>query len=267
MPTQTLSQGRLVTARSAGVRAPWWREYSRPHAAFQVVTRDSVEIRGVHFNHDHPTLFVYCHGFSSGKNILHITRMVEGFADEMDTLAFDFRGHGESGGETTFGELELLDLDAVIEYAKQFHYQRIVVMGSSMGGAVTIRYAADSPVVDAVITMGAFAHKRFSGMAMAGLHVLQWSVSRRVIHRTTPTRIHRAVPPYNPRDFVARISPRPLLVIHGSYDPLIPLSHAHELYINAREPKTLHVIRRGGHDLENLNSTMRRYILEWIAGT
>jgi len=267
MATETSKQGRVLTARNAGVRALIWREYDATPTPFQVVTTDGVEIRGVHFNRDFPTLLVYCHGFSSGKNVVFIKHLVETFAADVDVIVFDFRGHGESGGATTFGDKELLDVDAVLDYAKRFGYHRIVIMGSSMGGAIAIRYAADSPKVDAVITMGAFAHKRFSNMAMAGMGLLQWSVSRDVIKRASPTRIERAVPPYNPRDYVGKIAPRPLLLLHGEKDSLIPLSHAQQLYANAGEPKTLYVIPRGGHDLENMNGKTLKYIMDWVNET
>lgn len=259
--------GRPLTARRAGVSALVWRAYANTQTPFQVVTTDGVEIRGVHFNQDFPTLLIYCHGFTSGKNVSLVKRVVESFAADIDVIAFDFRGHGESGGATTFGDKELLDMDAVLQYAKGFGYQRIVIMGSSMGGAISIRYAADSADVDAVITMGAFAHKQFSKMAMAALGLLRWSVSRDVVQRASPTRIERATPPYDPRDYVARISPRPLLLMHGENDPLIPLAHAQQLYANARAPKTLYVIPRGGHDLQNLNSKTNKYIFRWLNQT
>jgi pimeloyl-ACP methyl ester carboxylesterase len=267
MAVQTLHYGRPLTARDAGVRALWWREYSQPHTEFRVVSADGVEIRGVHLRGGFSTLLVYCHGFSTGKNYSHVQRWVQGLAQELDVIAFDFRGHGESGGATTFGAKEVLDLDAVVQYAKRFDYERIVLMGSSMGGAAAVRYAADSKDVDAVITMGAYANTQFSFVAMMGLGVLKWSLTRRVIDRATTTRIEEAVPPYNPRDFVGRISPRPLLVLHGELDPLIPLSHARELLAHAGEPKTLQIIRRGGHDVENLNVRTKRRILEWLAET
>lgn len=267
MSTQTLQYGRPLTARSAGVSALVWRAYADTQTSFRVVTTDRVEIRGIHFNRDFPTLLIYCHGFTSSKNVVLVKRVVETFAADVDVIAFDFRGHGESGGATTFGEKELLDMDAVLKYAKGFGYQRIVIMGSSMGGAISIRYAADSPDVDAVITMGAFAHKQFSKWAMAGLGLLKWSFSRDVVGRASPTRIERATPPYDPRDYVGRISPRPLLLMHGENDPLIPLAHARQLFANAGEPKTLYVIPHGGHDLQNLNAKTTQYILKWLNQT
>lgn len=257
----------LLSRRGGGLRSLYWRDYTKPYSPFRVMTSDSVQVSGIHLQDDFETLLIYCHGFSSDKNFLHIPRMAEMLSDAMDVIVFDFRGHGESGGATTFGDKELLDLDAVMRYAQRFGYARIVVMGSSMGGAIAIRFSADSPDVSAVITMGAFAHKQFSAMAMAGLSVLKWSFSRDVVRRTWRTRIEHAEPAYNPRDFVARISPRPFMVLHGEYDPLIPLAHGRELFARAGEPKTLHVIRRGGHDLENLNKRTITRIVEWLKET
>lgn len=263
MPSNILADTEL-SRRDRGVRALFWRSYTKPFTPFRVTTSDGIPLRGIHLHNDFETLLIYCHGFSSGKNFLNIPHLAEMLSSELDVIVFDFRGHGESGGETTFGAKELFDLDAVMEYAKRFGYRRIILMGSSMGGAISIRYAADSPDVDAVITMGAFAHKRFSMMAMAGLGVLKWSFSRRVMGSAWLTRIERAQPAYEPRDFVARISPRPLLLLHGEHDPLIPLSHARDLFARAREPKTLHIIRRGGHDLENINQPTIILIMNWL---
>lgn len=256
--------GQELSRRDFGVRALFWRAYTKPCTPFRVITTDGVQVRGIHLQNDFETLLIYCHGFSSGKNFLRIPHLAEMLSSEMDVIVFDFRGHGESGGATTFGEKEIFDLDAVMQYAKGFGYRRIILMGSSMGGAITIRYAADSPDVDAAITMGAFAHKQFSPIAMAGLGVLKWSVSRTVMRSAWLTRIERAQPAYAPRDFVARISPRPLLLLHGESDPLIPLSHARELFAAAREPKTLFVIPRGGHDLENMNQPTLARIIKWL---
>jgi fermentation-respiration switch protein FrsA (DUF1100 family) len=133
-----------------------------------------------------------------------------------------------------------------------------------MGGAVAVRYAAHAPAVSGVITLGAFAHKQFSALSRLGLGILQLSLSRKVLRRSYATRIASAEPPYDPRNNVARISPRPLLVMHGQFDPLIPASHAHELYALAQPPKDLYIIPRGGHDAENLNARTRAYLIEWL---
>lgn len=249
----------------------WWSEYMRPHEPFSTTTRDGVELRGVHLYGNapggtrHSTLLIYCHGFLSSKNLYPIPRFLEWLADDLDVMAFDFRGHGESGGATTMGEREVLDLEAVTEHAAGLGYEHVLVMGSSMGGAVAIRYAAGANNLHGVITLGAFAHRVFAPGARLGLGLLRLPFSRRVMQLTRATRIQSAVPPYDPREYVERISPRPLLVLHGEYDPLIPLSHARELYARAREPKDLIVLPRGSHDLPNMTRHTRDLIVEWIA--
>lgn len=258
----TYGMGRPRSARDAGVGALLWREYKTPHANFRVITSDDIEIRGVHLRRGFSTLVVFCHGFSVGKNFVKIQHWVEMLATAVDVIAFDFRGHGESGGATTFSDLEVLDLGAVIEYAVRFDYERIVLIGCSMGGAVAIRYAAQARDVDAVVTVGAFAHQHFSPMAMTGMQILQWPLSRNVIRHASVLRIERAAPAYAPRDFVARVSPRSLLVIHGERDPLIPLSHARELYEKAGHPKALCIVPRGGHDLQDKYT--KSVVLNWL---
>ena len=205
--TLAFGMGRPRTARNAGVGALMWREYTKPHTTFRVTTSDGVEIRGVHLRNGFSTLVIFCHGFSVGKNFLPIKRWVETLSAQVDAIAFDFRGHGESGGATTFSDLEVLDLDAVAGYACQSRYDRVVLIGCSMGGAIAIRYTAGSQDVDALVTIGAFAHQQFSPMAMTGMRVLQWSFSRQVIRRASVLRIERAAPTYAPRDFAAKIGP------------------------------------------------------------
>jgi putative redox protein len=51
---------------------------------------------------------------------------------------------------------------------------------------------------------------------------------------------------------VDRISPRPLLLVHGDADDVVPVSHAHELYDKAGEPKDLRIIGGAGHRLRHV---------------
>lgn len=52
---------------------------------------------------------------------------------------------------------------------------------------------------------------------------------------------------YSPQRVIAQISPRPVLLIHGPEDRLVPLTEAEQLYAAAREPKELLVIPGMGH--------------------
>jgi len=52
-----------------------------------------------------------------------------------------------------------------------------------------------------------------------------------------------------PIEYVAGIAPRPLLLVHGSQDETVAVSHAHRLYARAGEPKQLIIIDSAGHAL------------------
>jgi len=50
-----------------------------------------------------------------------------------------------------------------------------------------------------------------------------------------------------PLDAVPDLSPRPLLIVHGTQDRIVPLSEAYLLYEAAGNPKELWVVARAGH--------------------
>ncbi len=254
----------VPTRLRSPLTALWYREYVKPHMRFSVTAADGTLLRGVHFKSGHDTALIYCHGFLSSKNLTVVPRFVEMLAEEVDVLAFDFRGHGESEGATTVGEREVLDLAAVMNYAQGCRYRRIFVLGSSMGGAVALRYAAQSAEIAGVATIGAFGTAKFAWIGRQGLGLLQYSFARNIVRAVRSARVESAVPRTLPVAVVDRISPRPLLVIHGEFDPLVPVSDAHAFYARAREPKQLIVIPRGSHDLPHLNRRTQGWIVEWM---
>lgn len=67
----------------------------------------------------------------------------------------------------------------------------------------------------------------------------------------------------DPINHVAGIAPRPLLLIHGSQDELVPVSHTHRLYEKALKPKKLSIIDGAGHRLRR-EDMMVSAILDWL---
>ncbi|MDR1360996.1 MAG: lysophospholipase [Rickettsiales bacterium] len=73
----------------------------------------------------------------------------------ISSLAFDFRGHGKSGGKRgdirKFSDL-ISDLNLFIAMAKkEFPHQKVILFGHSMGGLVASEYAARHTMIDALI--------------------------------------------------------------------------------------------------------------------
>ncbi len=242
----------------------WYRPYTRPHRSFEVKTKDGVAIRGVHLASGHDSLIIYCHGFLGSKNYTVVTRFVEMLAEEADAISFDFRGHGESEGHSTIGVRELLDLAAVVDYARREGYRKIYLVGSSMGGATSLRYAASDPIIAGVATIGAFAHPGLTRTGELGLWLAGRAFARTAANAVRRCRISPGLNLPSPLAVVGQISPRPLLLIHGEFDPLVPVQQARELYAAAHEPKELIIVPHGDHDIPNLRRWTKDWIMDWI---
>ena len=69
-----------------------------------------------------------------------------------------------------------------------------------------------------------------------------------------------------PRQVIARVAPRPLLIIHGDADQLIPLAQARQLFAAARAPKELEIVSGAGHCLCRLVAPepYEKRVTQWL---
>ena len=67
-------------------------------------------------------------------------------------------------------------------------------------------------------------------------------------------------------DYVSKISPVPLLFVHGEKDKIVPLSQGLKLYEKAQKPKTLFRVPEGEHSnsLRVENKKYRKKLLSWL---
>src|SRR5918996_5000261 len=93
------------------------RRYGAAAAPFTVRTEDGVPLVGTRVGAG-PAL-VLCHGFFGWHRKPRIAAMARALARRFTVYAFDFRGHGASGGLCTYGDLEYLDVDAVVARARR----------------------------------------------------------------------------------------------------------------------------------------------------
>ncbi|MEV7125234.1 alpha/beta fold hydrolase [Streptomyces sp. NPDC093260] len=87
-------------------------------------------------------VFVIAHGFTGDLDRPHVRRAAWAFARHGAVVTFSFRGHGASGGRSTVGDREVLDLAAAVAWARGFGHARVTTVGFSMGGSVVLRHAA-----------------------------------------------------------------------------------------------------------------------------
>jgi pimeloyl-ACP methyl ester carboxylesterase len=68
----------------------------------------------------------------------------------IDTMTFDFRGHGASGGTDQFSTIGI-DVKTVFDYVKRQGYERIVCIGASLGGSACLAAAIDAGITGLVM--------------------------------------------------------------------------------------------------------------------
>lgn len=169
------------------------------------------------------------------------------------TLIFNFRGTGKSEGN-----LDIMgwtrDLQAALNslYSlKDVDRSRICLLGFSGGAAVSVYVAAHDPRVSSVATCACPADFRSLSQKETTLDTIQRFRQIGVIRdEDFPPSIEewaRGFETITPINWVEKISPRHLLMVHGDADELIPLEHLHRLHQKAGEPKELHVIAGAGH--------------------
>ncbi|MFD0470676.1 alpha/beta hydrolase [Nonomuraea thailandensis] len=234
------------------------------------------------------------HGFTGSWRDRTVRRIVHVLSGYGGVIAFDFRGHGRSGGETTVGDLEILDVQAAVRHARVAGYSKIAVVGFSMGAAVAVRHAglrgrvnggvdggADGRVdgrvdggvdgrVDAVVAVSGPARWYYRGTKpMRRVH---WAIEQpfgrwaaRVAKRTRIARGEWDPIPMPPHEAAGLISPAPLLIVHGDADTFFPLDHARQLYDGAREPKELWIEPGFGHAEAAATPELVRRIGKWIS--
>ena len=68
------------------------------------------------------------------------------------------------------------------------------------------------------------------------------------------------------RSSVGKLSPVPLLVVHGTRDEIVPVSQGRQLFENARQPKSLFEVKDGHHgdSLARDQGAYRKRVLVWL---
>jgi len=217
-------------------------------------------------------ILTVCHGFTgskegSGRSI----RMAERFAQSgVSVLLFDFAGNGQSEGR--FAELTLSgqmdDLSCALDWCLEREPgSRLVSLGRSFGGTTAICQAAADSRVSAVCTWAAPAYPLalFDGFRRrqpdgSGSSLLASDEGTVRIKDGFFDDLKR----HDVLRAVARISPRPLLVVHGSRDEVVPFREAEALYRAAGHPKELRKIDGGDHRFSQTSSLVWDVCQGWL---
>ncbi len=214
-----------------------------------VMTEDGKRIAFFHVKGGFSKVVVIAHGFYNNKDTVLFRQMTDAFSKEYDVIVFDFRGHGKSSDVFTWTAHEQKDLRAITSYAKENHYTKIGVIGFSLGAAITLIEASCHQNIDSVIAVSSPADLgridfRFWEKDMWRDLMLNFGIKGRGkgVRSGSP-----ALQKIRPRDIVDKISPTPILFLHGEKDWLVKLRHSQFLFYKAKGPKVLTIMKDGGH--------------------
>jgi pimeloyl-ACP methyl ester carboxylesterase len=194
-------------------------------------------------------------GFSGSNQRPDVLRVARALAQHATVLCVDLRGQGRSGGRSTLGNLEILDVDAAVAELRRRGFARVVTCGFSMGGASVIRHAAlsgPSAPIAAGLPRVSFAPDAVVSVSSTSRWFVRDTPAMRRLHLMVTTRLGRLVarryfgvridprgwepPPESPVEIVSRVAPTPLLVVHGDRDHYFTIDHPRALAAAAGRP-------------------------------
>jgi len=236
--------------------------------ATTLVTEDGVPIDAIHLPGPKHLAIVVAHGFTLSWQRPAVWRIANRFNRTAGVITFDFRGHGRSGGLSTLGDREIKDLDVAVAWARELGYQRIVAVGFSMGASVVLRHAGLLGGLDAAVSVSGPGRWYYRGTKrMRWVHrAIERPTGRYVTRRWLKTRVSpegwKPIP-VPPAEAAAKISPAPLLIVHGDQDLYFPPEHGRQLYMAAREPKELWLVPGMGHAESACTEDLTDRIARW----
>jgi fermentation-respiration switch protein FrsA (DUF1100 family) len=153
-------------------------------------------------------------------------------------IAWDFRAHGKSEGKfSSLGYYEVLDVKAALDFVRaQPGITHIGAWGGSMGAVTMIRAAARYPAIEALVADSPFVTLE-EEMDLRVPFPIMRSLIR--LFAEQETGVDPAL--VRPVDDIGQISPRPVFLIQGMGDGMVPLNSAQRLYDAAGEPRQLWV--------------------------
>jgi len=223
-------------------------------------------------NQAHPALCI-CHGIPAtppDPTDRGYSQLAQRFCHAgFTTLIFNFRGTGRSEGNLDMPGWSR-DLQAAINSlhcVDEVDRTHLCLLGFSGGAAVSIYTAAQDARVSAVVTCACPADFRPLSEKETPFETIQrFRQIGAIRDRDFPPSIEdwqKGFETITPINWIDKISPRSLLLVHGDADELIPLEHAQKLYQKARNPKELKIIHGAKHRMRVEKAAMD-FVLDWL---
>ena len=176
------------------------------------------------------------------------------------TLIFNFRGCGLSGGN-----FDMLgwsrDLKAAIDFISP-KVDRLWIMGFSAGAVISIYVAAQDSRISGLVSCACPVNFKFGNKD--GLELARRNgIIRDADFPPSLKEWSEGFVKVNPINWVGMLSPRPLLLVHGDQDEVVPIQDVWSLYHKAKEPREIRVIPGAGHRLR-LSEMAMKLVMDWL---
>lgn len=184
------------------------------------------------------------------------------------SLLFHYRGSWGSEGAYRFKNLPA-DVKAAVDFLSRGDYphvdtNRLVLIGHSMGGWAAVLAAVADPRIKAMAALGAVTDPK------------SWIITHQAAAQDCTPWLNGVTPAqmveewaglneeWSPVEQVHRLAPRPLLVLHGGADKIVPHRQGQALYERAGEPKEIIIMPDANHAFSWHRPALRKYLLEWL---
>lgn len=178
------------------------------------------------------------------------------------SLIFDFSGTGLSEGVFSLKAW----VEDIINIAK--HFDRVSILGYSMGGAVAVRAALELKNLEKLVIAASPCCADTFGE----------NILRMIYENARIKNLLRGIGGFEefrnsflnefmeiePVKWIEKVE-APKLIIHGREDDIVPFENAIRLYELAKKPKTFIELKKGDHFLRQ-NLMVSKIIADWLSG-
>ena len=232
-------------------------------------TEDNIKIGINHYNSVKKSVIIICPGWFMTKDSAAFKNMAKDFFRDFDVIVMDFRGHGKSGGVYTFMAKEKADIDAVVKYAAPC-YEKIYLMGFSLGGGIVLNYAAEHSGITRVIAVSApsdfdkIENRMYSPDAWIPTLFQKFEPLRWLTIRPGNPFLKKDKPVESVKNLKV-----PVLFIAGEKDPTVLSWHTKMLYDNAVCPKCYKLFNNTRHAEDLYHDFPKKFVglcSDWLNG-
>ncbi|MDD5747477.1 MAG: alpha/beta hydrolase [Actinomycetota bacterium] len=235
------------------------------------IESEGLKLRGKIWKHEkkESILVVLCHGIPLSKSEPGDPGY-DALADSLyeggySALFVNMRGTGDSQGSFD-PDGWYKDLIEIMNFASLF--DRRVMAGFSFGGLLSLRYAASNK--GGLLGVASFASPARLGDVFRPEVLSGFIESAKIAGiirddyaSLDSTGLQRKIDSHDATSFVSKISPVPLLFVHGEKDEVVPVEQGYELFEMAGAPKELKILQGGGHRLRR-DGRVLEILFQWL---